>query len=295
MRAHKRAFKPPRLKSQICFIGFPDFVSPNELNSKRKTQETPLIEYFSKKEYNTFSSKKTKKRQNKRKMRDMKHRIPKLLISFFIFALVLIIAVPSTGFAAKAKNEMTVAKTKSSKTVESKKTKNVTAKYKKQVNTILEATQLYYSVRLNYSMKVGQTKKIKLTSLEKQNVAAGRQVLEGQSRITNFAFKELFGANARIASLSFKTYPEVPKELVVRCNSNYVRLAVGDWGETYPVYKLKSVTKTGKKWKAVFKVSTYDGYTDTTKPLGKVVLTLKKNKKSVYGFNITGITLKRNK
>ena len=254
---------------------------------------------FLKKNTISFSNEKDKKRQDKRKMRDMKRRIPKLLISFFIFALVLIVAVPSTGFAAKAKNEVSVAKTKSSETVQSKKTKNVTAKYKKQMNNILEATQLYYSVRLNYSMKAGQAKKIKLTSLEKQNVAAGRQVLEGQSRITNFAFsqrvKELFGANARIASLSFKTYPEVPKELVVRCNSNYVRLTVGDWGETYPVYKLKSVTKTGRKWKTVFKVSMYDSYTDTTKPLGKVVLALKKNKKSVYGFNITGITLKRNK
>ena len=92
-----------------------------------------------------------------------------------------------------------------------KQSKNVTVKYRKQMNRILEATQLYYSIRLNYSMQSGETKKIKLTSLEKQNVAAGRQVLEGQSRITNFAFsqrvKELFGANARIASLSFKTYP----------------------------------------------------------------------------------------
>ena len=37
MRARKRAFKPPRLKSQICFIGFPDFVSSNELNSNPLT------------------------------------------------------------------------------------------------------------------------------------------------------------------------------------------------------------------------------------------------------------------
>ena len=180
-----------------------------------------------------------------------------------------------------------------------KQSKNVTVKYRKQMNRILEATQLYYSIRLNYSMQSGETKKIKLTSLEKQNVAAGRQVLEGQSRITNFAFsqrvKELFGANARIASLSFKTYPETPKELVVRCNSNYVKLAVGEWGEDYPVYKLKSVTKQGKKWKAVFKVNMYDAYADQTQPLGKVTLTLKKNKKSSYGFNITGITLRRSK
>lgn len=229
-------------------------------------------------------------------MRKMKCRIPKLLISFFILALVLIIAVPSTGFAAKTKKTTSTAKTKSSKTIE---TKDVTAKYKKQMNNILEATQFYYGIRLNYSMRAGQTKKIKLNSLEKQNVAAGSKVLEGQSRITNFAFSQrvqsLFGANARIASLSFKTYPEIPKELVVRCNSNYVKLAVEDWGETYPVYKLKSVTKTGKKWKAVFKVSMYDSYADNTKSFGKVVLTLKKNKKSVYGFNITGITLKRNK
>ena len=208
----------------------------------------------------------------------MKCRTPKLLVSFFILAIILIIAVPSTGFAAKT--TVSTVKAKNGK----KQSKNVTVKY---------------SIRLNYSMQSGETKKIKLTSLEKQNVAAGRQVLEGQSRITNFAFsqrvKELFGANARIASLSFKTYPETPKELVVRCNSNYVKLAVGEWGEDYPVYKLKSVTKQGKKWKAVFKVNMYDAYADQTQPLGKVTLTLKKNKKSSYGFNITGITLRRSK
>lgn len=229
----------------------------------------------------------------KRKMRNMKCRTPKLLVSFFILAIILIIAVPSTGFAAKT--TVSTVKAKNGK----KQSKNVTVKYRKQMNRILEATQLYYSIRLNYSMQSGETKKIKLTSLEKQNVAAGRQVLEGQSRITNFAFsqrvKELFGANARIASLSFKTYPEIPKELVVRCNSNYVKLAVGEWGEDYPVYKLKSVTKQGKKWKAVFKVNMYDAYADQTQPLGKVTLTLKKNKKSSYGFNITGITLRRSK
>ena len=228
-------------------------------------------------------------------MRNMKRRTPKLLVSFFILAIILIIAVPSTGFAAKTKKTVSIVKVKNSKV----QSKNITAKYRKQMNRILEATQLYYSIRLNYNMQSGETKKIKLTSLEKQNVAAGRQVLEGQSRITNFAFsqrvKELFGANARIASLSFKTYPETPKELVVRCNSNYVKLAVGEWGEDYPVYKLKSVTKQGKKWKAVFKVNMYDAYADYTRSLGKVTLTLKKNKKSAYGFNITGITLKRNK
>ena len=217
----------------------------------------------------------------------MKCRTPKLLVSFFILAIILIIAVPSTGFAAKT--TVSTVKAKNGK----KQSKNVTVKYRKQMNRILEATQLYYS------MQSGESKKIKLTSLEKQNVAAGRQVLEGQSRITNFAFsqrvKELFGANARIASLSFKTYPETPKELVVRCNSNYVKLAVGEWGEDYPVYKLKSVTKQGKKWKAVFKVNMYDAYADQTQPLGKVTLTLKKNKKSSYGFNITGITLRRSK
>ena len=226
----------------------------------------------------------------------MKYRNPKLLISFFIFALIMVIATPSTGFAAKTKTAASVTKAKSSKTTASK---NVTAKYKKQMNRILEATQIYYSVRLNYSMHSGETKKIKLTSLEKQNVAAGKQVSEAQSRITNFAFsqrvKNLFGANARIASLSFKNYPEVPKELVVRCNSNYVQFVVGEWGEDYPVYKLKSVTKQGKRWKAIFKVSMYDAYTNRTQPLGKVTLTLKKNKKSSYGFNITGITLKRSK
>lgn len=231
----------------------------------------------------------------KRKMRDMKRRTPKLLISFFILALTLIVAVPSTGFAAKTKKTVSTVKAKNSKV----QSKDVTVKYRKQMNRILEATQLYYGVRLNYNMQSGETKKIKLTSLEKQNVAAGRQVLEGQSRITNFAFsqrvKELFGANARIASLSFKTYPETPKELVVRCNLNYVKLAVGEWGEDYPVYKLKSITKQGKRWKAVFKVNMYDACADQNRSLGKVTLTLKKNKKSSYGFNITGITLKRSK
>lgn len=242
----------------------------------------------------------------KRTMRDMRqkrYRIPKLLLSFFIFAFAILMAVPSTGAIAKTSKKNAAQTSASAKSDSSNATQNkelnkdLTAKYKKQMNNILEATQLYYSVRLNYSMKQGETRKVKLTSLEKQNVAAGRQVLEGQSRITNFAFSQrvesLFGANARIASLSFKTYPEVPQELVVRCNSNYVRLAVGDWGEEYPVYKLKSVTKNSKKWRVVFKVNTYDSYTDTTQSLGKVVLTLKKNKKSVYGFNITGITLKR--
>ena len=97
------------------------------------------------------------------------------------------------------------------------------------------------------------------------------------------------------ASLSFKQYPDVPKELVVRCNSSHVKLVVGDWGETYPVYKLKSVKKKGKKWTAVFQVSMPNSYTENTEYLGKVTLTLKRNKKSFYGFHITGITLKRNK
>ena len=111
----------------------------------------------------------------KRKMRNMKRRTPKLLVSFFILAIILIIAVPSTGFAAKT--TVSTVKAKNAK----KQSKNVTVKYRKQMNRILEATQLYYSIRLNYSMQSGETKKIKLTSLEKQNVAAGRQVLEGQS------------------------------------------------------------------------------------------------------------------
>ena len=102
----------------------------------------------------------------------MKRRTPKLLVSFFILAIILIIAVPSTGFAAKT--TVSTVKAKNAK----KQSKNVTVKYRKQMNRILEATQLYYSIRLNYSMQSGETKKIKLTSLEKQNVAAGRQVLE---------------------------------------------------------------------------------------------------------------------
>ncbi len=43
---------------------------------------------------------KGKKRQNERKMRNMKCTT-QLLVSFFILAIILIIAVPSTGFAAK--------------------------------------------------------------------------------------------------------------------------------------------------------------------------------------------------
>lgn len=236
---------------------------------------------------------KGKKRQNEKEDEKYETQNPKAFSKLFYFGNNPDYCSSIYGFAAKT--TVSTVKAKNAK----KQSKNVTVKYRKQMNRILEATQLYYSIRLNYSMQSGETKKIKLTSLEKQNVAAGRQVLEGQSRITNFAFsqrvKELFGANARIASLSFKTYPETPKELVVRCNSNYVKLAVGEWGEDYPVYKLKSVTKQGKKWKAVFKVNMYDAYADQTQPLGKVTLTLKKNKKSSYGFNITGITLRRSK
>lgn len=91
--------------------------------------------------------------------------------------------VPSTGFAAKT--TVSTVKAKNAK----KQSKNVTVKYRKQMNRILEATQLYYSIRLNYSMQSGETKKIKLTSLEKQNVAAGRQVLEGQSLYYQFCIQ----------------------------------------------------------------------------------------------------------
>ena len=79
---------------------------------------------------------------------------------------------------------------------------------------------------------------------------------------------------------------------MVRCNSNYVKLAVGEWGEESPVYKLKSVTKKGKKWKVVFKVNMYDSYTDSMQPLGKVILTFeKKNKKNLCNRILT---IKRN-
>ena len=74
-----------------------------------------------------------------------------------------------------------------------------------------------------------------------------------------------------------------------------MKLAVGEWGEDYTVYKLTTATQKGQQWKAVFKVNMYDAYADQTQPLGKVTLTLKKNKKSSYGFNITGITLRRSK
>jgi len=89
----------------------------------------------------------------------MKCRTPKLLVSFFILAIILIIAVPSTGFAAKT--TVSTVKAKNGK----KQSKNVTVKYRKQMNRILEATQLYYSIRLNYSMQSGETKKIKLVEM----------------------------------------------------------------------------------------------------------------------------------
>ena len=108
----------------------------------------------------------------------MKCSMSKLFRSFFIFVLILIIVFPATGFAAKTKKSSS-ADLKSNKNVQNT---DMTKKYKKQMNNILEATQLFYSVRLNYSMKSGESKKIKLTSLEKQNIAAGRQILEGQSR-----------------------------------------------------------------------------------------------------------------
>ena len=110
----------------------------------------------------------------------MKCSMSKLFRSFFIFVLILIIVFPATGFAAKTKKSSS-ADLKSNKNVQNT---DMTKKYKKQMNNILEATQLFYSVRLNYSMKSGESKKINLTSLEKQNIAAGRQILEGQSRIT---------------------------------------------------------------------------------------------------------------
>lgn len=116
----------------------------------------------------------------------MKCSMSKLFRSFFIFVLILIIVFPATGFAAKTKKSSS-ADLKSNKNIQNT---DMTKKYKKQMNNILEATQLFYSVRLNYSMKSGESKKIKLTSLEKQNIAAGRQILEGQSRITNFAFSQ---------------------------------------------------------------------------------------------------------
>lgn len=133
----------------------------------------------------------------------MKCSMSKLFRSFFIFVLILIIVFPATGFAAKTKKSSS-ADLKSNKNIQNT---DMTKKYKKQMNNILEATQLFYSVRLNYSMKSGESKKIKLTSLEKQNIAAGRQILEGQSRITNFAFsqrvQELFGCKCENCFAAF--------------------------------------------------------------------------------------------
>ena len=101
----------------------------------------------------------------------MKCSMSKLFRSFFIFVLILIIVFPATGFAAKTKKSSS-ADLKSNKNVQNT---DMTKKYKKQMNNILEATQLFYSVRLNYSMKSGESKKIKLTSLEKQNIADFRR------------------------------------------------------------------------------------------------------------------------
>ena len=88
----------------------------------------------------------------------MKCSMSKLFRSFFIFVLILIIVFPATGFAAKTKKSSS-ADLKSNKNIQNT---DMTKKYKKQMNNILEATQLFYSVRLNYSMKSGESKKIKL-------------------------------------------------------------------------------------------------------------------------------------
>ena len=90
-------------------------------------------------------------------MKDMKCSMSKLFRSFFIFVLILIIVFPATGFAAKTKKSSS-ANLKSNKNVQNT---DMTKKYKKQMNNILEATQLFYSVRLNYSMKSGESKKDK--------------------------------------------------------------------------------------------------------------------------------------
>ena len=85
----------------------------------------------------------------------MKCSMSKLFRSFFIFVLILIIVFPATGFAAKTKKSSS-ADLKSNKNIQNT---DMTKKYKKQMNNILEATQLFYSVRLNYSMKSGESKK----------------------------------------------------------------------------------------------------------------------------------------
>ena len=74
----------------------------------------------------------------------MKCRTPKLLVSFFILAIILIIAVPSTGFAAKT--TVSTVKAKNGK----KQSKNVTVKYRKQMNRILEAT---HSFKLQHAIR----------------------------------------------------------------------------------------------------------------------------------------------
>ena len=81
----------------------------------------------------------------KRKMRNMKRRTPKLLVSFFILAIILIIAVPSTGFAAKT--TVSTVKAKNAK----KQSKNVTVKYRKQMN-LLPTLQQQVSHNSSYNV-----------------------------------------------------------------------------------------------------------------------------------------------
>ena len=69
----------------------------------------------------------------------MKCSMSKLFRSFFIFVLILITVFPATGFAAKTKRSSSV-NLKSNKNVQNT---DMTEKYKKQMNNILEATQLF--------------------------------------------------------------------------------------------------------------------------------------------------------
>ena len=95
---------------------------------------------------------KGKKRQNEKEDEKYETQNPKAFSKLFYFgnnpdycSSIYGICCEKTVSTVKAKNAK-------------KQSKNVTVKYRKQMNRILEATQLYYSIRLNYSMQSGETK-----------------------------------------------------------------------------------------------------------------------------------------
>lgn len=72
----------------------------------------------------------------------MKRRTPKLLVSFFILAIILIIAVPSTGFAAKT--TVSTVKAKNAK----KQSKNAGAFLKESKKVAEEIANKHYIRRI---------------------------------------------------------------------------------------------------------------------------------------------------